>query len=95
MNAKGMTALRRRLIFRVADGYDPCLPILHFLDSMHRCDEILGWLIGNRLTGKNLCEFLQIQFGNSMLNMTKFIFMKLDKVTEKQAILLGRDVKLG
>jgi hypothetical protein len=95
MNAKGMTALRRRLIFRVADGYDPCLPILHFLDSMHRCDEILMWLDSNRLRGQVLCQFLAVQFGNRMLEMTKFIFMKIDKVSEKQAILLGRDVKLS
>jgi hypothetical protein len=89
-----MTAQRRKLIFAVADGYDPALHILAFLDSLERCDDVLRWLIANRMTGKALCEFLHVQFGNKMLAMTKFILKRIDKTREEQALFLGRDVKV-
>jgi hypothetical protein len=87
-----MTARRRQLIFKVADGYDPTLPVLHFLDSMVRCDDILRWLIAHRFTGKNMCQFLHQTFGNKMLDMSKFILQQIDKTNDPQAIILGRDV---
>jgi hypothetical protein len=89
---KGMTARRRSLIFKVADGYDPSLPILHFLDSVVRCDEILFWLASHRIVGRTLCEFLQLQFGNKMLSMTKYVLKQIDGTRTEQAMILGRDV---
>jgi hypothetical protein len=89
-----MTERRRELIFRVADGCDETLPILHFLDSLSQCDQILTWLIFHNLTGARLCEFQRTQFGTSLLGMAKFILMQVNREKEERPLIVGRDIKV-
>ncbi len=72
------------------DGKQETLPYLFFIDSCVRADEILKWLIANRLTGKNFLSWTHYLFGNSQLEMVQFILSKLDK-TDKQPIFYGKD----
>jgi hypothetical protein len=78
-------------MFQVMENNRECLPYLHHLDSYVRCDEILLWLIKNKLTGKNFIEWSKTHFGASMLRMTQFVLGKLEKV-DKTSILYGRDL---
>lgn len=77
-------------MFRILEDEPKVLPDLYFLDSFIRCEEILRWLIANRLTGKDFLEWRNYLFGNSQLEMVQFILSKLDK-SEKQPIFYGKD----
>lgn len=88
-----MTPKRRKLMFRVMDEQVGALPLLHHFNDYHRCDEILTWLIRNKLTGKNFMAWVQEHFArNSLLEPARFILQKIDNEKEKRPILLGRDM---
>jgi hypothetical protein len=89
---QGMTNQRRELIFRAMDGNHNALPILHFISNWYRCDQIISWLIENRITGTQLCQFANKQFGNKLLSMCQFILMKLDHHNEVRPVYVGKDV---
>lgn len=76
---------------RVADGI-PALgvPLWHF-NSLTRCDEILAWLLRNRITGAELQMFMRIYCHNSILGTAKEILRRIDANETAQPILVGRD----
>lgn len=86
-----MTKQRRELMFKVMDGQESVLPILHFLNQFERCDDMLNWALRNRLTGRDLAQFLTVQFGNSLLTFAKFVLMKLSHDLQMQPVIVGRD----
>lgn len=89
-----MNPRRRALMFRVMDGRPDVLPYLHFLDRFVRCDDILSWLIENRLTGKQFLSWSKELFGVSMLKMAAFVLSRLEKQTgkTKRPVIVGKDV---
>lgn len=86
-----MNEYRRELLFRVLDDEPKLLPTLHQLDHYVRCDDMLRWLIQNRLTGKNLLSWMNLYFPKSILNMPEFILFKIKKDLEQKPVVYGKD----
>lgn len=88
-----MTDLRKRLILELSIGdiNHPVLPILHFLTRFKRCDEILNWLLKNRLTGNEIVLAVKYQFQNSQLTFVKWVLSRIDKNKELKPIIVGVD----
>lgn len=84
-----MSPKRRQMILEIVDSEVSLLPVMHYLTAFKRCDFILEWLIRNRMTGKNLMQWIGIRWANSLLSMVKYILMKLDHETEMKPIYLG------
>lgn len=78
---------------RVVDG-DPRLgvPLWHF-NSLTRCDEILDYLLRNRLTGTEFALFMRFYCGGSILGTAREILRRIDSNEECSPILVGRDYK--
>lgn len=82
---------RRQKMLRIIDGH-PNLPLVMYQwHKLRRCDEILDWLLRNRITGMNLFAWLRGEYQFHTLSMAKFILMKVDKEKEEKPILVGRD----
>lgn len=91
---RAMTPQRRALFFRVLADYQPVeelLPILQHLDAFRRCDEMLAWLIANRITGKQLHLWMAFQHQRSMLKMAAYILQRLNRDPAPKPILVGVD----
>ena len=91
---KILTESLRQKILTVVDGEAVLLPIMHEW-SMHlrRCEEVLDWLIANRLTGSNLVGFIQLNFPRSTLEPAKWVLMKINRQSNPSPIIYGRDWK--
>lgn len=79
-------------MFTVMDGQQEILPYLHHFDCFRRCNEILTWLIQNRLTGKEFLSWVRGHFGQSMLEVSRMILMRIDREKETMPVLWGRDI---
>lgn len=86
---------RRQLLLSVTDGDLRLTPILFQWNSFARVELVLRWCIANRLTGKNLFEWLQLNFQNSIMGPIQFILMKIDRDPEYKPIRVGRDYLPG
>jgi hypothetical protein len=88
-----MTPRRRALMMRVMDSKPEILPYLHFLDRFARCDDILRWLIENRLTGQSFLEWAKQSFDISMMNMASFVLKRVEKDNSRdiRPIIMGKD----
>jgi hypothetical protein len=84
---------RKAMILELSEGKinHPALPILHFLTGFVRCDEILKWLINNRMTGNDVVFFVNYQFKRSQLDFAKWVLSKVDKDKELKRIYVGKD----
>ena len=84
---------RVELMQRVADGnLQIGVPLWHF-NNLTRCDEILSWLVRNRITGKEFLLFMKFYCGGSILNTAKEVLRRIDANEECGAILVGRDYR--
>ncbi len=86
---------RRQLFLQVMDGDARLGAILFAWNDFARCDEILKWLIVNRITGKNLHAWLQQTFANSILKPVEFIVAKIDREPNYKPFIVGRDFLPG
>ncbi len=84
-----MSDLRRELMFKVMDNHYELLDTMHYLSRYKRCDQMLAWLYKSHITGKSLHGWIRIHWRNSLLNMVKFILMKVDKEKTPRPIFLG------
>lgn len=87
----GMSQRQRELVLRAADGHLDTLPILYNFLNYKRCDEIMSWLLQNRITGHNLIALVNREFGNQILSVVKYILMKIDRDRVMKPLFLGRD----
>lgn len=82
---------RLAMMQRVADGIPQIgIPLWHF-NNLTRCDEILSWLIKQRITGKEFQLFMKFYCEGSILNTAKEILRRIDANEECSPILVGRD----
>lgn len=90
-----ISSQRRELIFKVLDDFiNPgMLRVVHELTNYRYCDNILLWLIANKITGKELNEFLNIQFKGSILSMVQYVVKIINKDNEIKPIIYGKDYK--
>lgn len=95
MNAQKMPPIsprRRELVLKVCDGDPNALPYLWHLDQFHRCDEILEWCIGSRLTGKEFTQWVKGPFRGSALAAGNAVLKRLEKVSGPRHLITGRDL---
>lgn len=77
-------------MFKVMDGNPDVVRYLHHFDSYTRCEDMLKWLIKNKLTGNEFIHWAKNTFGVYYLAVGKFILEQLNK-DDSYKILHGRD----
>lgn len=86
-----MNPKRRELMHRAMNHELKLVPVMHQLARYKHCDKILLWLISANIIGKDLLEFLQLEFNNSVMAMVQFIVMRNEKNKEIKSMIIGRD----
>lgn len=77
-------------MFKVMDGNQEVLRYLYHFYHYVRCDDILVWLIKNKLTGKEFISWAKTHFGMYHLAVGNFIIAKINQ-DPSYKILHGRD----
>lgn len=87
-----MSAKRRQLMFKVMDGAQNqiLINLLWHFDRLRRCDEFLKWMIDNHYTGQTLTDMV-LHNKLTPLNLAKWIQTNIDKVTDPDPIIAGKD----
>lgn len=88
-----MSAVRRGLMLTVHDGCGETLPYLFRMQDLQRCDEVLGWLCRNNITGKVFLSWMRLEQGDSILKASSYILMKLNRDKEARPLFAGKDWK--
>lgn len=87
-----MTDSRRELILKCIDGDQRLLHLMHAFTMFYRCDEMLQWLIVNKLTGLALYDWSHSEsFAGSYFQTAKFVLTKVKREKELQAVIGGKD----
>lgn len=86
-----MTELRRNMIFRTVDGKQELFMIMAHWHKMRRCDEVLDWCIQNKITGKNLYDFINKLTAGGVLSSYQYICMRIDREKAPRPIIAGKD----
>ncbi len=86
-----LTQERKNLMHKVMDGNLSLVHYMHQLDRFLHCDNILKWLIQNRIIGKTLQEWIEINFNRSTLSMVQFIIKYREKNSEYKPIIKNKD----
>lgn len=89
-----MNPRRRALNLSVIDGDFRVMPYLHHFDMYVRCDDMLTWLVKNKLTGKNFYEWARRYYEKSYMGPAQEILRRMNKEAENQVVKFGRDVKI-
>lgn len=64
---------------------------LHMCSQFYRCNDMIVWLIRNRLTGKNLLEWIRFEHGGSNFQMAKYVLTKVKREKLLQPVIAGQD----
>lgn len=86
-----MTENRRQLLLQICDGHPGLPPYLYHLTRFRRCDEILGWLVQNRITGKRFLEWVVGEHNRSILNAGAQVIARLEREKKSRPILADQD----
>jgi hypothetical protein len=89
-----MTELRRQMMLRVADGVRENLSHVYHLDRLTRCDEILAFMLREKITGQKFAGKVKNEHGGSLLDFVKWVVQKLNRDLEKRPIIAGRDFRI-
>ena len=87
-----LTDQTRVLIFRTMDGVQSS-EMLHLMSQVYnftRCDDILRWLISNKITGYRLLSWFREDCHKSVLEMGSYILSMIKKQS-KAPVLYGVD----
>lgn len=89
-NRLPITPLRRDLIHQVAEDLPDLMPFCFKITFVPQCDEVLNWLIRNRLTGHSLEQWLDVKFGGRahFLRAVFFVLTRLGYINESTATLV-------
>lgn len=92
-----LTPERRMLMHMLMDGDHRVVTHLFQIQMYVRCDEILRWLIDNRITGSTFIDWFEINHKSSPLKMVGFVINAIEKrrkgVAKRQ--LYGHDLVEG
>jgi hypothetical protein len=83
----------RALLLSVWDGEGQALPHLYLMANLVWCDEALGWLVRNNLTGKKFVHWLKFEHDGSLLGAMSHIRMKLNRDLEPKPLFHGKDLR--
>lgn len=90
LNGDFMNLKTREMFLQIIDGDQRLLPIMYQAYRFVRCDEILTYLVGNKITGNKLLEYYITQ-NSSPLNLMSDILRRVDKNKQKQKVLAHKD----
>ena len=82
---------RKNLMLNVISGNNLIVPIMHQLTHYRDCDNFLKWLVMNKIQGKNLIDWLKVNFDSSVLLMVQFIIKHNNKNKEIEPIIKNKD----
>lgn len=89
-----MDTNRRMKMLKILDGQPELPTLLWHFDKLSRCDEVLDWLIKNRVTGKRLVEFYET-YNCSILSCASDILKRINAETVAGKIIAGKDYHVG
>tara|TARA_Y100001963_G_scaffold122832_1_gene172407 strand:- start:595 stop:906 length:312 start_codon:yes stop_codon:yes gene_type:complete len=89
-----MSNMQRELYLRLIDDHAAAMPVVYQINNYRYCFEISRWLYENSITGRILIDFLKVKFENSIMEMVKFIIMKINNDREKKPIYAYKDYKI-
>lgn len=92
-NMNNIPAARRDKILRVLDGDQRLLPLAFLINKAKRSDEMLDWLLLNRITGVNLVSWFHIENEGSFLYACQDIIRRLEREIEHRPLIMGDDIK--
>lgn len=85
-----MSEKRRKLTIEVFDGCPQVLPLLHEIHQFVRADDILLWLIRNKIKGSRFFEFYS-QFEFSKIRFGKYVLTQIEH-SKKLNLIAGKDL---
>ncbi len=94
MKTPPMSERRRAQMLLIGDGVISIPHYLYYLDRLTRCDEVLDFLIREKLIGQKLADCIQFEHGNSVLRFAQWAIMKLDHEKKMKPIIAGKDFQL-
>lgn len=83
----------RALLLEVWDHEPQTLRHLYQMANLVWCDEALGWLVRNNLTGRKFVQWIQHDHEGSLLGAMSHIRMKLLRDLEMKPIFHGKDMR--
>jgi len=86
--------MQRELYLRIVDDIPSVTPIIYQIHKYKYSWFIARWLYENGIKGKTLLDFLKVKFENSIMEMVKFIIMKINNDREKKPIYAYKDYKI-
>ena len=89
-----MSNMQRELYLRVIDDHHAVTPIVYQIHNYRYAFDISRWLYENSITGKILIDFLKVKFENSIMELVKFVIMKINNDREKKPIYAHKDYKI-
>lgn len=89
-----MTESERYKMLTIIDGQNEAIPFVFQIDKFRRREEILDYLIRNRITGKKIIAYFQDE-KRSILNMIADVLRRIDKRKNKAKIIGGKDYFFG
>lgn len=90
-----MNEERRRLMLEVNQGHPAGPPYLYHLDRFKRCDEILRWLIRNKITGERFIGWVRGEYEGSILRAGAAALQAIDRESGPRKIIGGKDYLLS
>ncbi len=83
--------MQRELYLRIIDDNPSVTPIIYQIHKYKYSWFISRWLYENAITGKTLLDFLKVKFENSIMEMVRFVIMKINKDREVKPIYAHKD----
>ena len=74
-----MSPRRKELMHQVMEGLPNIAPVLFQIQMYRECDNVLKWLVNNRLTGHTFREWFLVEQDSSPLKMMGAIINDLEK----------------
>ena len=88
-----MNNQKREMFLMIADGNMCTLPILYHFDKLSRCNDVLNYLLRNRITGDKFITLFK-ECNNSILTMASEILKRINKDLQRKEIIGGKDYKV-
>jgi hypothetical protein len=78
-------------MFAVMEDRTESVRVMHLMDGHVLCDEMLRWLVRNRLTGVRLLEWLRFEHRGSVFGAMKYLVMRVERERKVRPVIAGID----
>jgi len=75
-----MTGHEKERMLTLINGDTRVFPYLQHIEVFKRKAEICTWLIESKITGKNLMDWIKVNFDGSCFEMCRYVLAKVEKV---------------